>query len=332
MAKRVFVSSIVPTAGLDPLRAYDIEIVQGGLQGPTSYEELAQRAGECQGLLCVLSDRVDAAVLDAGADTLKVVANIAVGYDNIDIARAAANGVAVCNTPGVLDGATADLALFLILATCRLTTDAEKVLRAGAWEGWSVTGFLGHDLSGRTLGLVGYGRIAQAVASRSLAFGLNVLHWTRRPTGVEGWVADLDELLSQSDIVSIHVPLNAETHHLIDESRLKLLRPESVLVNTARGPVVDEIALASALAAGRLFAAGLDVYEDEPRVSPALLAAPRTVLVPHIGSATHETRTAMVRLAAQGVGNVLEGRQPPNQVAVDDAGARAQPADRAKSQ
>jgi glyoxylate reductase len=319
LAKRVFVSSIVPSAGLDPLLAPDIEILQGGLQGPTSYEELAQRATDCHGLLCVLSDRVDAALLDAGADSLKVVANIAVGHDNIDLARAAANGVTVCNTPGVLDGATADLTLFLILAACRLTTDAETDLRAGAWEGWSVTGFLGHDLSGRTLGLVGYGRIAKAVASRSQSFGLNVLHWTRRPTGVKGWVADLDELLSQSDIVSIHVPLNAETHHLIDEGRLKLLRPDSVLVNTARGPVVDEIALADALAAGRLFAAGLDVYENEPGVSAALLAAPRTVLMPHIGSATHETRTAMVRLAAQGVRDVLDDRRPSNQVTVHDA-------------
>jgi glyoxylate reductase len=282
-------------------------------------------------LLCVLSDRVDATVLDSGADVLRVVANIAVGYDNIDIALAAANGVTVCNTPGVLDAATADLTMFLILATCRLATDAETALRAGAWQGWTVAGFLGHDLSGRTLGLVGYGRIAQAVASRSRAFGLKVLHWTRRPTGVDGWVAKLEELLSQSDIVSIHVPLSAETHHLIDERRLKLLRPDSVLVNTARGPVVDEVALADALTADRLFAAGLDVFENEPRISPELLDAPRTVLVPHIGSATHETRTAMVRLAAQGVRDVLDGRQPPNQVTADLVSAARKPSNTVKS-
>lgn len=305
---------MVPSAGLDPLRSPEIEIVQGGRQGPTSHEELCRQAGECQGLLCALSDRVDAAVLDSGADVLRVVANIAVGYDNIDLDRAGANGITICNTPGVLDGATADLTMFLILASCRVTTDAQTALRAGTWKGWTVTDFLGHDLSGRTLGLVGYGRIAQAVASRSRAFGLKILHWTRRPTGVDGWVGNLDELLSRSDVVSIHVPLSTDTYHLIDERRLKLLRADSVLVNTARGAVVDEVALADALTENRLFAAGLDVFENEPRISPELLNAPRTVLVPHIGSATHETRTAMVRLAAQGVRDVLDGRQPANQV------------------
>jgi glyoxylate reductase len=316
----VFVTSRVPPEGLRPLKSEGIEVVPGGLDSPTTYAELTARAGDCDGLLCVLSDRLDEAVIKAGAGRLKVIANIAVGYDNIDIGAALAHGVVVCNTPGVLDGATADIALFLILAASRLTSDAESTLRRGAWHGWSVTGFLGHDLEGRTLGLVGYGRIGQAVARRAHAFGLRVIHWTRHPTAVDGWIADLDEMLSRSDIVSVHVPLTSETNHLLDERRLRLLRRDAVVVNTARGPVVDEEALARALVEGRIFAAGLDVYADEPRVSPSLLTAPRTVLLPHIGSATHETRTAMVRLAAEGIRAVLDGREPLNRVRVTAPG------------
>jgi len=239
---------------------------------------------------------------------------VAVGYDNIDVAAASELGVAVCNTPGVLDETTADLAFLLILAASRLASDAERDLREGRWSGWGVRQYLGQDVHGATLGVVGFGRIGQAVARRASGFGMQVLHHARRDTGQLGYVADLDRLLGDSDVVSLHVPLTDETRHLLDARRLALLRPTAVLVNTARGPVVDEEALAVALERGALFAAGLDVFEREPTVHPRLLAAPRVVLLPHIGSASNATRTRMARVASQGVVDVLAGRRPANLV------------------
>ena len=236
------------------------------------------------------------------------------GYDNIDVAAAAAAGVAVCNTPGVLDETTADLAFLLILAASRLASTAEADLRAGRWRGWSIRQYLGQDVQGATLGIVGFGRIGQAVARRGAGFGMQVLHHTRHDTGVPGWTADLDALLAESDVVSLHVPLTDATRHLVDDRRLRLVKPTAVLVNTARGPVVDEEALAVALEEDRLFAAGLDVYEREPEVHPRLLAAPRTVLLPHLGSASHATRRRMAQLACDGAIAVLDGRRPPNLV------------------
>ncbi len=253
-------------------------------------------------------------MLAAGAPRLRVVANVAVGYDNVDVGTATARGIAVCNTPGVLDETTADLAFLLILAASRLASEAEGDLRNGRWHGWGINQYLGRDVHGATLGLVGYGRIGQAVARRAAGFGMQVLHHTRHDTGAPGWRADLDDLLRESDIVSLHVPLSDATRHLIDDRRLRLLSPDAVLVNTARGPVVDEEALAAALEDGRIFAAGLDVFEREPEVHPRLLAAPRTVLLPHIGSASQATRTRMAQLACEGVVAVLAGDRPPNLV------------------
>ena len=264
----------------------------------------------------MLTDRIDDDVLAAGGDRLRVVATVAVGYDNIDVSAANARGVAVCNTPGVLDETTADLAFLLILAASRLAADAERDLRARHWTGWGITQYLGNDVHGATLGVVGYGRIGKAVARRGAGFGMQVLHHTRTPTGMPGYVADLDELLAECDVVSLHVPLTADTRHLLDARRLGLMKPTAVLVNTARGPVVDEEALARALEDGTLFAAGLDVYEHEPTVHPSLLAAPRTVLLPHVGSASRATRTRMARLACDGIVAVLAGEQPPNLVRV----------------
>jgi glyoxylate reductase len=245
---------------------------------------------------------------------LQVVANVAVGHDNIDVATATALGIAVCNTPGVLDETTADLAFLLVLAAARRASDAEADLRAGRWTGFHIGDFLGVDIHGATLGIVGYGRIGQAVARRAAGFGMEVLHHTRRDTGVFGWVADLDDLLPRVDIVSLHVPLGDETRGLIDARRLSLMRPGAVLVNTARGPVVDEEALAIALEQGTIFGAGIDVYEREPEVHPRLLAAPHAVLLPHIGSATERTRRRMAQLACKGVVSVLAGERPPNLV------------------
>jgi glyoxylate reductase len=229
--------------------------------------------------------------------------------------RAAARlGVAVTNTPGVLDESTADIAFALALMASRTLSDAEATLRAGRWSGWDINGFLGRDVHGAVLGVVGWGRIGRAVGRRASGFDMRVLHHARHATGVEGFVADLDELLAASDIVSLHVPLSIETRHLIDARRLAVMKPTAVLVNTARGAVVDEAALADALHDGTIFAAGLDVFEDEPAIHPRLLDAPRAVLLPHVGSASVATRTAMGRLAAAGVVEVLAGRRPANVV------------------
>ena len=272
--------------------------------------------GQADAVVCLLTDRMDRQILEAGAGRLKIVANVAVGYDNIDVAAANELGVAVCNTPGVLDDTTADLAFLLILGASRLASDAERDLRAGKWTGWGLDQYLGQDVHGRTLGLVGWGRIAQRVADRARGFNMVVLHHCRRPSGEQGYVGELDDLLREADVVSIHVPFTAMTHHLLDARRIGLMKPTAVLVNTARGPIVDEGALADALHANRIFAAGLDVYEEEPTVHPRLLSAPRAVLLPHVGSASVATRTSMGRLAAQSVVDILSGRVPPNLVTV----------------
>jgi glyoxylate reductase len=221
----------------------------------------------------------------------------------------------VCNTPGVLDDTTADLAFLLILAATRLSTEAERDLREGRWTGWGFGDHLARDVHGVTLGLVGFGRIAKAVAQRAEGFDMEVIHTARHETGLHGYVPTLGELLQRSDIVSLHVPLTESTRHLIGAAELAVMKPTAVLVNTARGPVVDENALADALENGRLYAAGLDVYDGEPVVNPRLLSAPRVTLLPHIGSATIGTRTRMARLACQGVADVLAGRTPPNAIA-----------------
>jgi glyoxylate reductase len=267
-------------------------------------------------IVCLLTDRIDAEVLAAGAAgrPLRVVANVAVGYDNVDATAAARHGVAVCNTPGVLDETTADLAFLLILAASRLASDAERDLRAGRWAGWGVNQYLGTDVHGAVLGLVGFGRIGQAVARRAAGFGMETLHHTRHDTGRRGFIADLDRLLADADVVSLHVPLTDETRHLVGAEQLARMKPTGVLVNTARGPVVDEAALADALEQGVIGGAGLDVYEHEPDVHPRLLAAPRAVLLPHIGSASLATRTRMARVAAEGARAVLAGQRPRNLV------------------
>jgi glyoxylate reductase len=312
---RVLVTRRLPDGGLDPLAEHDL-VGPNADDAPFTPDELRAHAADVDGIVCVLTDRIDADLLKAGAASrLRVVANVAVGYDNIDVAAARELGIVVCNTPGVLDDTTADLAFTLILAAARLVHDAETDLRVGRWPGWAITQYLGRDAHNATLGIVGYGRIGRAVARRAAGFDMRVLHHTRTDTGQPGYVADLDELLRESDIVSLHVPGGDATRHLIDARRLALMKPTAVLVNTARGPVVDEEALADALHAGRLFAAGLDVFEREPVVHPKLLDAPRTVLLPHIGSASQATRTQMARLSSSAVATVLAGGTPPNLVA-----------------
>ncbi len=314
---RVLVTRRLPDGGTDPLLADGLDVVQRDDDTPYEHGELVAASPNFDALVCLLTDRIDAEVLEAGrSGRLRVVGNVAVGYDNVDVAAAHALGVAVCNTPGVLDETTADAAFLLILAASRCATEAERDLRAGSWHGWGINQYLGHDVHGATLGLVGYGRIGRAVGRRAAGFGMQVLHHTRRQTGMPGYVASLDDLLSRADVVSVHVPLTDDTRHLIGRRELALMRSTAVLVNTARGPVVDEEALADALHEGRIFAAGIDVYEREPAVHPRLLSAPRAVLLPHIGSASRETRTQMARVACRGVCDVLAGRVPDNLVSV----------------
>ncbi len=315
---RVFVTRPLPAGGTDPLVEPDgpgpaCDVVQRPDDEPLDKDGLiATLDGGFDGIVAVLTERFDADVFAAGKGRLRVVANVAVGYDNIDVEAATAAGVVICNTPGILDDTTADVAFLLILAASRRSSEAEATLRNGGWDGFHMEEFLGRDVHGATLGILGYGRIGRAVARRAEGFAMEVIHHTRTPTGEPGWIADLHELLGRADIVSLHVPLSPGTRHLIGRAELAAMKPTAVLVNTARGPVVDEEALAEALEEGVIYAAGIDVYEQEPAVHPRLLAAPRTVLLPHIGSATVETRTAMSRLAASSVRSVLAGEMPSN--------------------
>jgi glyoxylate reductase len=267
-------------------------------------------------LVCLLLDRIDAAVLSR-APRLRVAANCAVGYDNVDLAAATAAGVCVTNTPDVLTEATAELAFAAILACARRLGEAERLVRSGTWTGWALDQLLGVQLAGKTLGIIGYGRIGRALARRALGFGMQVIYADPQAAAV----ADADpacrtvhEVFAAADAVSLHCPLTPETRHLVNAERLALMKPTAVLVNTARGGCVDEPALVEALQRGRLFGAALDVYPREPEISPELLACPRLVLLPHIGSATTEARTAMAQLCADAVISVLQGHLPRNLV------------------
>ena len=312
---RVLVTRPLTEGGIDPLLEAGHEIVLHDNGSSLSPDELARLAAEFDGIVCHLTDRLDSTVLKSGSSgKLRVVANAAVGYDNIDVVSAHAMGITVCNTPGVLDDTTADLTFLLILAATRLSTDAERDLREGRWTGWGFGTHLARDVHGATLGLVGFGRIARAVAQRADGFDMEVIHTARHDTNMTGFVPTLDELLDRSDIVSLHVPLSESTRHLIGAPELARMKSTAVLINTARGPVVDENALVDALESGSIFSAGLDVFDGEPKVNPRLLAAPRATLLPHIGSATIATRTRMARLACMGVCDVLAGRTPPNAV------------------
>jgi glyoxylate reductase len=270
--------------------------------------------GAADALVCLLLDRIDAAVL-ARAPNLRVVANCAVGYDNIDVAAATAAGVCVTNTPDVLTEATAELAFALLMASARRLGEGERLMRSGAWPGWALDQLIGVGLAGKTLGVVGFGRIGQALARRALGFGMRVIYADpHEVSAAPAHRVSLDELFATADAVSLHCPLVPETRHLVDARRLALMKPTAILVNTSRGGCVDEAALIRALTDGWLFGAALDVYAREPEVDPQLLGCPRLILAPHIGSATTEARTAMAQLCADAVIAVLRGHRPPNLV------------------
>lgn len=274
-------------------------------------EELLARVAGKAALVCLLTDTIDAPVLDAAGPSLEIVANVAVGYNNIDVAACRARGVVATNTPDVLTNACADFTWALMLAVTRRLGEGERVVRAGKWTGWALDYMLGMELRGKQLGIVGMGRIGRAVAEKAPAFGMRVAYSARTPVELAGAVhMPLDRLLATSDVISLHCPMTDETRHLINETSLLRMKRSAYLINTARGPVVDESALARALRDGRLAGAALDVYEREPAVHPDLLALENVLLIPHLASATTETRTAMADLAASNALAVLAGQPP----------------------
>jgi len=316
---RVVVTGRVPDAAIEKLRA---EHEVDAWPGPESIdrEELLRRVAGADAVVSLLTERVDAELLDAAGPQLQVVANVAVGYDNIDVPACAERGVVATNTPGVLTDATADIALGLILMATRRLGEGERLIRSGQSWKWGMFFLLGSSLQGKTLGVVGMGGIGQATARRARAFGMEIVYQSRSEIdpGIAAELGarrvELDELLAVSDVVSLHCPYGPATHHLIGEEQLSAMKESAYLVNTARGPIVDEAALASALREGRIAGAGLDVFEHEPQVHPELLELDNVVLVPHLGSATVETRTAMAVLAADNVLAVLGGQRPPTPI------------------
>lgn len=311
---KVVVVARLPGPTREVLAPHEVVLPPEG-EDTLSTERLWGALGDAEGLLSILSLRVDEALL-ARAPRLKVVANYAVGFDNIDLAATARRGIVVTHTPNVLTAATADLAMALLLAAARRLPEGAAMIQQGEWHGWAPEQLPALDLEGAQLGIVGLGRIGQAMAARARGFGLRLVYSQPRRLGADQesalgvrWLP-LDELVATSDIVSLHCPLVPATRHLMNAERLGRMKRGAVLVNTARGAVVDEAALVQALRDGHLGGVGLDVFEDEPRVHPGLLAFPRAVLMPHLGSATVGTRRRMVEIAAQSIVDVLAGRRP----------------------
>lgn len=287
--------------------AFDVDLNIGS--SAISHEELLTRVAGKDALVCLLTDAIDTAVLDAAGPSLKVVANVAVGYNNIDVAACRARNIVVTNTPDVLTNACADFTWALILSVTRRLGEGERVVRAGAWAGWALDYMLGMELRGKQLGLVGLGRIGRAVAEKAPAFGMTVAYTSRTPADLAGAIQmPLDKLLASSDVVSLHCPMTAETKHLIDQKALARMKRSAYLINTARGPLVDEAALAWALEERLIAGAALDVYEKEPEIHPGLMTLENVLLIPHLASATTETRTGMAALAASNVIAVVNGQ------------------------
>lgn len=307
----------LPDVATDLLNDAGHEIRLHDTDLPPSREQLTRLVAGADAVVSLLSDAIDVDVLDAAGPQLRVVANYAVGLDNVDLETCRSRGIAVAHTPGVLDEATADLAWTLLLAVARRVLEGHRLVASERWTGWAPLQLLGTELHGRRFGVVGLGRIGTAAARRARGFGMEVVYHARsRHERAEAELparkASLDELLATSDVVSLHCPLTEATRHLIDARALATMKPSAILVNTARGEVVDEQALVEALGEGRIAGAGLDVFEREPRIHPRLPALPNVVLAPHLGSATVATREAMARLVADAVIGVLAGREPAN--------------------
>jgi glyoxylate reductase len=317
---RVVVTQELPDRIMDRMAAlFDTQLNRTDTR--LSPDQLRLAVKDCDVLVPTVTDMIDADLITAAGPRLKLIANFGAGVNHIDLRAARARGIVVTNTPGVLTEDTADMVMALIVSVPRRLAEGEKLVRSGAWTGWSPGGMLGHRIGGKTLGIVGMGRIGQAVARRARAFGLAIHYHNRRrlPAVLEAelgaiWHPDLDDLLAATDILTIHTPLNAESRTLIDARRIGLLRPHVFLINASRGGIVDEEALVDALEAGRLAGAGLDVWEHEPRIDPRLLALPNVVMTPHMGSATYEGRVASGERVIQNIRMWADGHRPPDQV------------------
>lgn len=316
---KVVVTGRIPEVAVEQLRAVHEVDAWSGAES-IGRDELLSRVAGADALLTLLTERVDAELLDAAGPQLKVVANVAVGYDNVDVSACRERGIIATNTPGVLTEATADIAFALILMATRRTGEGERVIRSAQPWKWGMFYLLGMGLQGKTLGVVGMGGIGQATARRARAFGMDVIYQSRSELAPEiatelgARRVELDELLSTSDVVSLHCPYSPATHHLIGAEQFAAMKETAYLVNTARGPIVDEAALVDALRDGQIAGAGLDVYEREPLVHAGLRELDNVALLPHLGSATIETRTAMATLAADNALAVLAGEQPPTPI------------------
>lgn len=313
MTPVVFVTRPLPAPGTSVLEAAGFEVRGSTEDRPLVVDELRAGVAGADALLCMLSDRIDVALLDA-APNLRVVANFAVGYDNVDVTAARARGIEVTTTPGVLTDASADLTWALLLAAARNIGPGDRLVRSGAWAGWSPTQLLGQPLRGRRLGIFGMGAIGRAVARRARGFDMEIVYHNRRhvPAEVEAELGatyvSIDELLRTSDFVSLNAPLNDESRHVLDRAAFDRMKPTAVLVNTGRGALIDEAVLVDVLREGRIAGAGLDVYEFEPRVTEGLMSLDNVVLAPHLGSADVEARAAMVELCSRNIIEVVAGR------------------------
>ncbi len=319
---KIFVTQPIPQAGLEVLRRAYPNFQMNPEERVLSRTELLEQIKGCDAILTLLTDKIDGEALDAAGPQLRVVANMAVGYDNIDLTAATARGVMATNTPGVLTDATADHAWALLFAMARRIPESEKFLRAGKFKSWGPLLFLGGDITGRTLGIIGAGRIGHAVAMKSRGFNMRVLyadevHNAKLEQEIGARKVSVEELLRESDYVSVHVPLLPSTKHLINAQSLRLMKKTAYLINTSRGPVVDEAALAEALKSGVIAGAALDVFENEPLVHPELLKLDNIVLTPHTASATIETRSKMATMAAENLIAALAGQKPANLVNVE---------------
>jgi len=317
-APAILISRMLPDEAVRLARSRARVDIHDG-EAPLSKAELMARLKGRQGLVCLVTDQIDDALLAACPD-LRVIANVAVGFNNIDVDAATRRGVVITNTPDVLTETTADFAWALLMATARRVVEGDQFVRQGRFTQWEYMRLLGGDVHGKTLGIIGFGRIGRAMARRALGFGMRVLYQDAAPAdaaterGLNAARADLPTLLRESDFVSVHTPLLPETRHLIDAGALKAMKKTAYLINASRGPVVDEAALVEALREGWIAGAGLDVFEEEPTVHPGLFGLANVVLAPHIGSASHDTRIKMATLAVDNCLAVLEGKMPPTPV------------------
>jgi len=314
---RIFVTRIIPEKGLEMVRQQaDVEVWQEPL--PPPYQALVQKAKGIDALLCLLTDKIDENLIDAMGSQIKVISQMAVGFDNIDVPAATALGIPVGNTPGVLTDTTADFAWSLLMAAARHVAEGDRFTRAGKWKTWGPVDFLGPDITGATLGIIGFGRIGQGMARRAQGFDMRILYYDRQrqPQSEQQYGAhfvDLNTLLGESDFVSLHTVLSDETHHLIDDARLKAMKPGGILINTARGPVVDSMALYRALSSGTIAGAALDVTDPEPiKPDHPLLTLDNLLITPHIASASFRTRNKMATMAAENLLAGLKGDRLPN--------------------